>query len=582
MNWRIGYFNTFTSTQLKQKVSTMKKITFSLIAVAVSAGALLAQSVDQGKKFLYYQRYKSAQEQFEKVLAANPNDINAVYWLGQTMLANKNQQGAKDLYQKAVATNGSAPLILAGVGHIELLEGKTNDARQRFETAISLSKAKDIDVLNAIGQANADVNTKAGDPNYGIEKLNLATQIKNFKNPATYTIMGDAYRKLVDGGAAVTSFQKALGLDPKLAEAQFKIGKIYQTQNNKEQFLPAYEKAIELDPNYAPAYYELYYYWYYHGDVNKSITYFDKYLTVTDPKPSDEYDKIGNLYAAKNFADAIAKSQAKIASEGANADPRYYKLIAYSYGDQNDSVNARKYMTDYFAKQKPEGFVPMDYSYRAELLAKFPESQADALASYQQAVVADTSNDGKLDLLSKAAALAKKIGRRDAEAGFLKQAFGLKKNPSNTDLYNLGQAYYQAKNYVTADSIYCGVYQTKYPEEIFGYLWCARAKQAQDDSTNSQGIAVEAYKKLAEKGRQLDSVKYKSQVLGAYYFLITYYNDIKKDKESAIMYVNKGLETDPTNPDLIRIKGILEKPPARQQPARQPAAPANKPKTGAK
>jgi len=556
----------------------MKKITFSLIAVAVSAGALLAQSVDQGKKFLYYKRYKSAQDQLEKAIAANPNDINAVYWLGQTYLANKNQQSAKDLYQKTLGTNGAAPLILVGVGQIELLEGKTNDARQRFETAISLTKAKDIDVLNAIGQANADVDTKAGDPNYGIEKLNLATQIKNFKNPATYSIMGDAYRKLVDGGAAVTSYQKALGLDPKYAEAEYKIGKIYLTQNNKEQFIPAFEKAIELDPSYAPAYYELYYYYYFHGDVNKSITYFDKYLTVTDPKPSDEYDKIGNLYAAKNYKDAIAKSQAKLAAEGANADPRYYKLIAYSYNDQNDSVNAKKYITDYFAKQKPEGFVPMDYSFRAELLAKFPESQSDALASYQQAVAADTSADGKQDLLSKAAGLAKKIGRRDAEAGFLQQLYGLKKNPSNTDLYNLGQAYYQAKNYKVADSIYCGVYQTKYPAEIFGYLWCARSKQAQDDSTNSGGLAVEAYKILAEKGRQLDSVKYKAQVLGAYYYLIQYYNDIKKDKESAIMYANKGLETDPTNPDLIRIQGILTKPPAKT-----PAKPAaTKQKTGAK
>ncbi|MDE3250379.1 MAG: tetratricopeptide repeat protein, partial [Bacteroidota bacterium] len=342
----------------------MKKLSVSLLAVAISAGTLLAQSVDQGKKFLYYQRYKSAQDQLEKVLAANPNDIAAVYWLGQTYLANKNQQAAKDLYQKALGTNGTAPLILVGVGHIELLEGKTNDARQRFETAISLTKGKDIEVLNAIGQANADVNTKAGDPNYGIEKLKLATQIKNFKNPATYTIMGDAYRKLVDGGAAVTSYQNALGIDPKYAEAEYKIGKIYLTQNNKEQFLPAFEKAIEMDPNYAPAYYELYYYWYFHGDVNKSITYFDKYLTVTDPKPSDEYDKIANQYAAKNYPEAISKSQAKIASEGANADPRYYKLIAYSYSDQGDSANAKKYMDDYFAKQKPDGFVPMDYSFR--------------------------------------------------------------------------------------------------------------------------------------------------------------------------------------------------------------------------
>jgi len=558
----------------------MKKITFSLIAVAVSAGALLAQSVDQGKKFLYYKRYKSAQDQLEKAIAANPNDINAVYWLGQTYLANKNQQAAKDLYQKTLGTNGAAPLILVGVGQIELLEGKTNDARQRFETAISLTKAKDIDVLNAIGQANADVDTKAGDPNYGIEKLNLATQIKNFKNPATYSIMGDAYRKLVDGGAAVTSYQKALGLDPKYAEAEYKIGKIYLTQNNKEQFIPAFEKAIELDPSYAPAYYELYYYYYFHGDVNKSITYFDKYLTVTDPKPSDEYDKIGNLYAAKNYKDAIAKSQAKLAAEGANADPRYYRLLAYSYNDLGDTINAKKSLDDFFAKQKPEGFVPMDYSFRAELMAKFPESQADALTSYQKAVEADTSMEGKLDLLGKAAALAKRIGQREAEANFLKQLYGLKKNPSNVDLYNLGQAYYQSKNYKVADSIFCGVYETKYPDEIIGYLWCARSKQAEDDSVGSAGLAVEAYDKLAQMGRKIDSVKYKAQIVSSYSFLASYYNNIKKDKETAISYLQKILEVDPANPDAPKFIEILKRPPAKQPAQRQPAT--TKPKTGNK
>ena len=559
----------------------MKKITSTLMAVALGVSGLMAQSVEQGKKFLYYHRYKSAREQFEKVLAGNPNDINAIYWLGQTLLDDdqpatkaQSQQAAKDLYQKALATNGTAPLVLVGMGHIELLEGKANDARQRFETAISLGKGKDIDVLNAIGRANADVDAKAGDPNYAIEKLNSATQIKTFKDPSTYSVMGDAYRKLVDGGAAVTSYQKALGLDPKYAEAKYKIGRIYLTQNNKEQFIPAFEEAIQMDPNYAPAYYELYYYWYFHGDVPKAIGYFDKYLTVTDPKPTDEYDKIGNLYAAKSYGEAISKSQAKLSSEGANADPRYYKLIAYSYYDQGDSANAKKYMDDYFTHQKPESFVPMDYSFRADLLSKFPGNEKEAVATYQKAVEADTSYDGKVELLNKAAAMSKKVGYRVDEAGFLKQLYGLKKNPSNTDLYNLGQAYYQAKDYKTADSIYCGAYQTKYPEEIFGYLWCARTKQAQDDSLNSGGLAVEAYKTLAEKGRTLDSVKYKSQILQSYYYLISYYNDVKKDKETAIMYINKGLETDPTNPDLARFKEILSKPPAKQ--------PAARPKTGTK
>ena len=60
--------------------------------------------------------------------------------------------------------------------------------------------------------------------------------------------MGDAYRKLVDGGGAVTSYGKALSIDPKYAEAKWKIGRIYLTQNNKEAFLPAFEEAIQLDP----------------------------------------------------------------------------------------------------------------------------------------------------------------------------------------------------------------------------------------------------------------------------------------------------------------------------------------------
>ncbi|MEP7279558.1 MAG: tetratricopeptide repeat protein [Bacteroidota bacterium] len=559
----------------------MKKITLSLIAVAVSAGALLAQSVDQGKKFLYYHRYKSAQEQLEKVLAANPNDIDAVYWLGQTYLANPDLPGrqdmAKNLYQKAFATNGSAPILLAGVGHIELLEGKTNDARQRFETAISLSKSKDVDVLNAIGAANADINTKTGDPNYAIEKLNLATQVKKFNNPFTYSIMGDAYRKQVDGGGAVTSYQKALNIDPKFAEAKYKIGKIYLTQNNKEAFLPAFESAIQLDPNYAPAYYELYYYYYFHNDVNKAITYFDKYITVTDPKPTDEYDKIANLYAAKNYPETISKSQAKISSEGANADARYYKLIAYSYNDQSDSANAKKYMDDYFMHQKPDGFVPMDYSFRAELLAKFPGNETEALKTYGQAVAADTSYQGKMELLVKAAALAKKVGNRAEEANFLRQSYSIDKNPSNADLYNLGQAYYQAKNYPVADSIYCGVYETKYPDEIFGYLWCARTKQAADDSVGSGGLAVEAYDKLAQMGRKLDSVKYKSQIVQAYFYLAGYYNDIKKDKAAAISYLQKVTEVDSTNDQARKFIDILNAPPPKQTPARQPATKSKTP-----
>jgi tetratricopeptide (TPR) repeat protein len=554
----------------------MKKIRISLLAGVVLAGnVLFAQSVEQGKKFLYYERYKSAKETFEKVLASNPNNIEAVYWLGQTLLTApalsdvRDTVAAKTLYQKALQTNGSAPLLLAGIGNIELREGKTADAKQHFETAISLTKAKDVNVLNAIGEANAD--SKSGDAGYAIEKLNLAAQTKNFNNPDTYLIMGDVYRKLLtDGGNAVQSYQKALGLDPKSAAAEYKIGKIYLTQRNTEYFLPAFEKATELDPSFGPAYYELFYYWFYHSDVNKAIGYFDKYAAVTDPKPSDDYDRISFLYAAKKYQECITASQQKLSSLGANADPKYYKLIAYCYNDQGDSTNAKTFLDQYFAKQKPEGYVTQDFTFYAQVLSKFPGNDSLVTVNYQRAIDNDTVLDEKLEILRQAALNAKNSGNKPANAYWQGKLYAMKKAPSNSDLYNWGIANYQAGNYKTSDSIFCGLYQTQYPDQIFGYLWCARSKRAQDDSTNSGGLAVDAYGKLAQFGRSSpDSLKYKSQIIESYFYLAQYNNDIKKDKPAAISYLQKVLEVDPTNPTAKQFLEILQRPPAKQ-PAQKP------------
>jgi Tfp pilus assembly protein PilF len=79
--------------------------------VVLGSNVLFAQSVEQGRKFFYYERYKSARDNFEKALAANPNNIDATYWLGQTMLEQKDTVAAKALYQKALQQNGNAPLI---------------------------------------------------------------------------------------------------------------------------------------------------------------------------------------------------------------------------------------------------------------------------------------------------------------------------------------------------------------------------------------------------------------------------------------------------------------------------------------
>jgi len=552
----------------------MNKIRLFLFSVAAMTTSLaMAQNVDQGKKFLYYERLKSAKDVLEKVLASNPNNIDAVYWLGQVMIDMKDSSGAKALYQRALGTNGSAPLLLAGMGQVELMEGKTNDARQRFETALSLSKSKDVEVLNAIARAN--VEAKAGDATYAVEKANSATQVKGFKDPDTYLLLGDAYRKNIDGGGAVTAYTKALGLNNKLAAAKYKIGKVYLTQNNKEYFLPAFEEAITLDPAYLPALYELFYYWYFR-DVTKAEQYLNQYVANADQGPDIEYLKTDFTYAKGDFAGARTKAQGLITQFGDRVNPRMYRMLAYTNDTLGDMAAAKQAMNTYLAKADPESVLPGDYLELANINAKTPGSETEAFNNFQTAIDKDTVLENRIKYINQAADLAKKLGDRKQQARWLGVAYYMDPTPNQNDLYNYGYAHYQAANYDSAINLFCNVYETKYPNEIFGYLWCARANEAKDTSKLTDE-AVAAYEKLAVMSLSIDSTKYKTQAKNAYFKLATYANDVKKDPKAARDYIEKILVFDPADPNAQNIKAILDK--AINKPAKPATTPAKKPAT---
>lgn len=544
----------------------MKRVLSLLVTVTVLGNSLFAQSVDDGKKFLYYERYKSAKDAFEKVLASNPNDINATYWLGQTLLDMKDSTAAKALYQKALGSNGNAPLLLVGMGQIMLMEGKKDEARQQFETAINLTKGKDVDVLNAIGIAN--VKAKQGDAAYAVEKLNQATQTKRFKNADTYLIMGQAYRKLIEGGSAVTAYNKALEIDPKLAAAKNGIGKIYETQKNQEYYLKAYEEAVQLDPAYAPAYFNLFYH-YYFRDVNKAGDYLNKYIANTDQGPDMEYIKTDYTYAKGDFAGARQKAEALIQQFGENVNPRMYRMVAFAADTLGDLPAAKNAMDSFLVKSEEgtdiEDIKSTDYEEMAKITSKIPELKDSAFVYYEKAIAMDTVMANKLKIIESAANYAKSTGNRTLEADMLGTAYRLQKDPSARDLYNWAYANYQAGNYMRADSLFCGEYITKYPDQIYGYLWCARAKQAQD-TTMEKGMAVDAYKTLAKKAIELDTSATKqlqAYAINANFYLVSYYNDIAKQKDTAIYYTDEVLKIDPTNENALNVKKILTAPPKK-------------------
>ena len=128
--------------------------------------------------------------------------------------------GTKAVYDKTAAASNNAPLILVGQGHVELLQGKQNEAKQRFESAINASKGKkgnDPNILNAVGRAISESYSeeRKTDLDYAISKLTEASQLAA-SNPDIWLNLGNAYRKKRDGGNAVQAYNKAGNFAPAL------------------------------------------------------------------------------------------------------------------------------------------------------------------------------------------------------------------------------------------------------------------------------------------------------------------------------------------------------------------------------
>ncbi|GAB2817967.1 tetratricopeptide repeat protein [Ferruginibacter profundus] len=522
-----------------------------------------AQSIEEGKKFFYYEKYKSAKGVFEKLVAANPNNVDAVYWLGQTMIApddNKDIAGAKELYRKTLEANSNSALLTAGMGHIELLEGKTQDARNRFETAISLSQGKSIPVLNAIGLANGDFNIKNGDGAYAVEKLKLATTLKGFKDPETYCLLGDAYRKLADGGGALTAYQNALTLDPKYARAKYRIGKIYLTQGITQQdiYMQYFNDAIALDANYTPVYYTLYDV-YYKTNVVKAGEYLEKYLVLMgEDEPQACYFRTTIKYAQGLFAETVTQAESCIASAGTNADPRLYGLIGYAKDKMNDSTGAKSAFEKFFQFQKPEKIGPTDYETYSKILLKFPGNEALAGTYINKAVEADSTEAGKVTLLKSVAVKYEAQKNYGEAANWYKRIVDLKKVPTKTDVFNAGYSYYRSGNPQASIDVF-NIYTQKFPDDVLGFYWVGKASWV-IDTTMTLAMANPAFEKVIQLGEPMtDKSKIKTQLMTAYKYMIIYDANIKKDKPGALDYTDRAFLLDSTDVDVKNYKVSIPK-----------------------
>ncbi|MGN6419981.1 MAG: tetratricopeptide repeat protein [Pseudobacter sp.] len=535
------------------------KYTVTALALICSASQSIAQQQPEAAQLIYHQRFESARELLHATLKTDPANAGNWYLLAQTFPGADDAATLREELAAAPEAVRSEPMFKVAYGALLMKENKTDSANAFFTQAIEATREKDANVLAAV--ANTHLDAKNGDPAYALTVLDKA--MKREKKDATLSaLQGDAYRRLGDGTAAYKAYSQALDKDKNYAAALYQLGKIFVAQKNDQLYVNYFEQAIAADSLYAPAYYELYYHYYYR-DLPEAMSYFLKYQRHSDPSDENEYQLTDLLYLSKNYEPAIAKAKTLLAASPNNA--RLYKLLAYSYLGNSDTATAMETMKQYFSKGHDSNYVAKDFETMAELYSTQAGMEDSAMAYYEKAADRQQDSVAAYAYYKKLTDLSKKLKNYSLEAKYTGMYYTGNDQATNLDLFNWGLAHFRAEEYIQADTVF-GSYIAKYPEQAFGYYWRARANSMQD-STMEAGTAIPHYHNLiAVLEKDTTNATNKKWLIEAYGYIAAYETNKEKDFPEAIAYLQKILAIDPDNKDAQRYISVLEKNVGTKQP----------------
>lgn len=538
----------------------MKKVVFSFLAVVSAISIATAQSLEEGVKALYYQKYTNAEKILQDVVNKGKEpDGQAIYWLGQVYLDNTYGEAdgvakANTLYQKYAASKD--PWVLVGLGEIDFINHNKQAAEQKFEAALAAAdkfkgrhkEEEQAKLMTAVGRASVYGNRDIGDPAYAIPILQKAMDLDK-TNPEPCLYLGMNFLKLGgdQGGNAFVAFNNAILRNPAYAAAYYRMGKIFHSQNNFDVMDEWYKKGIAADATYAPIYLD-YFDYFKNTDYNKAKGYLDQYVKNSDGGCNVQYFQADYLFRSGSYQESINKGKEMEAGTCANFS-HLNLLMAMNYHRLGDTAQSVTYAKKFFSTVAPSNLSADDYAFGGFIYKDVPEMADSAVKYLKIAYDMDTIPAEKAIYADSIAFALEKANKPVEKYQWLRKLYDEKDSTSdgyNTALFNAGYAAYELAQtdstyYPTADTLF-NLYKTKYPTQIYGYKYLVDSKLKAGDTTAAVP-AIMDYIDFMKK----DTAKYKDYILAQYGFLANYYVNSKGDYPNGLKMFDAILALDPTN-----------------------------------
>ena len=554
---------------MKDIMNLSKKITLGVAAAFLSSFAF-AQTLQEGIANADSHKYAAARQVFNDMVTKSATAENYFY-LGNSFLTQfePNFEKATENFNKGMMADKKSYLNRVGLASVKLGKGDKS-AVTEIQNIVKDSKEKDAEVLYRAAEA-LTLFGGAQTADLAIEYLNKAVErsAKNGTPAYYYYTLGDAYRlKLTTSpqvaGAAMTAYEKALPTAKNKASVYTRIGTLWMQAQQWQQAKQNIDKAISIDPTYAPAY---------KAKAGYSIKYQQNALATQD------------LINYAKYADEDANTQLEISKlfftneDYANSktyldkvfdkvdDPIKYKLRAYLLYADGDYVGAKTAMDTFISKADKSRVLPADQGLEGLLAAGLAEKEKDATKkaallaeSQQKLAIAKAAKDETMKWDDELVKIKGGGGVNQAavDAGPTNpQIEGLKKmvaaNPQDTDaLFKLANAYQEAKNWNGAIMSWQKM-SGLLPDWAPAYYSIGYAYQQAGQSE----LAKSAYEKFIStvKPSEMEANK---EILSYAYFAVAYLvkeNDPVKAKD----YAAKSVQLNPTYQDAVNLNKQLNK-----------------------
>ena len=533
-------------------------------AVGFFTSFTFAQSVQDGINYVDSQKYAKAKQNYTDLITQNPKDASNYFYLGNTYLTqfDPNFDLAQESFNKGLVADSKSYLNKLGLASVKLGKGDKS-AITEIQQIVKDSREKDAEVLFRAGEA-LTLFEKFSSPDLAITFLNKAIERADRKGvPANYYYsLGDAYRIKKDPGNAMTAYDKAEAVAKNKASVFTRKGTLWIAAQQWQQAKTNIDKAIAVDPTYAPAYKALAGYnikYQRNAEATQNLINYAKY---SDEDPYTQLEIAKLYFTNEDFANA--KTTLDSVFEKVN-DPIKYRLRAYiQYGD-GDFAGAQKSIETFLSTAEKSRIQPSDDGLQGLIAAGMAKdekdaakkAQLDAIAT-QKIGIAKAAKDETLKWDEELAKVKGGINTASVEQGATSPAIeALKKkvaeNPADTDsLYKLATEYQNVQNWNGAILTWSKM-STALPDWAPAYYSQGYAyQQAQNND-----MAKASYEKFISLVKPAEIEASKPSLGYAYFFIAFMEKDANPEK--AKQDVAKSLEYEPTYQDAINLQNTLNK-----------------------